>query len=116
MEGAFSWGAFHTLGGTAFVVAIGALLVPRAYRVRVVSLLALGAFSHHALDLLLLNPSGNSYAVFFPLTQYHPPTPNLYLSTDRWPALVSGLLAAVVWAVDRKLVRKPTDDRATALE
>ena len=112
----FSWGAFHTLGGTTFVVAIGTLLVPRRYRLRVFAMLMLGALSHHALDLLLLNPSGHSYAVFWPATQYHPPSPGLYLSTDRWPALVAGLVAAVVWAVDRRLVKQPTEEGAVTLE
>ncbi|MWV40021.1 metal-dependent hydrolase [Natrialba sp. INN-245] len=98
----FDWGAFHTLGGTAVVVAIGALLTPQRYRRAVVAMLALGALSHHVLDVLLISPSGYSYSVFWPLTPYRPPTPNLYLSTDRWPALVAGSVAAVVWLGDQR--------------
>lgn len=96
------WGAFHTLGGTAVVVAVGALLTPARHRRLVAAMLALGALSHHALDMLLFTPTGRSYAVFWPLTQYTPPTPGLYLSTDRWPALAAGGLAAVVWLLDRR--------------
>ncbi len=99
----FDWSAFHTLGGTAVVVAIGALLTPAKYRRAVAAMLVLGALSHHALDLLLINPSGYSYSVFWPLTQYQPPTPNIYLSTDRWPALVTGILAVVVWKINRRI-------------
>lgn len=93
----FDWGAFHVLGGSLLAVAIGTLLAPASYRRRVGALLLLGMASHHALDLLLLNVSGYSYAVLWPLTGYHPPSPGLYLSTDRWPAVCSAVLAASVW-------------------
>lgn len=105
----FSWSPLHTLGGTIIVVTIGALLVAPGHRKQTIALLAVGALSHHALDLLLLNVSGYSYSVFWPLTQYHPPTPNFYLSTDRWPALISGLVAALVWAVDRRFFARSCD-------
>ncbi|MCL7418617.1 MAG: metal-dependent hydrolase [Halalkalicoccus sp.] len=99
----FDWFALHTLGGSLVSVLIGTVLVPSKYRTRVLSLLALGAASHLLLDALLINPSGYSYALFWPLTDYHPPTPGLYLSTDRWPALVAGALAALVWSRTRRL-------------
>ncbi|MDL5363294.1 metal-dependent hydrolase [Halalkalicoccus sp. NIPERK01] len=99
----FDWFALHTLGGSLVSVLIGAVLVPRKHRTRVASLLALGAASHLLLDALLVNPSGRSYALLWPLTAYHPPTPGLYLSTDRWPALVAGALAALVWVRTRRL-------------
>ena len=93
----FDWWALHMLGGTLVAITIGALLTGPAYRRRVFLLLALGAVSHHVLDALLINPSGYSYALLWPLTTYHPPTPNLYLSSDRWPALASAIVAIVVW-------------------
>ena len=93
----FDWGVFHVLGGSLLAVAIGTLLVPSGYRRRVGALLLLGMASHHALDLLLLTPSGYAYAVLWPITGTHPPSPGLYLSTDRWPALCSAVLAAGVW-------------------
>ncbi|KYH25076.1 hypothetical protein HAPAU_28970 [Halalkalicoccus paucihalophilus] len=99
----FDWFALHTLGGSLVSVLIGAVLVPSRYRTRVFSLLALGATSHLLLDALLINPSGYSYALFWPLTGYHPPTPGLYLSTDRWPALAAGALAALVRLHTRRL-------------
>lgn len=99
----FDWFALHTLGGSVVAVLIGTVLVSRDQRTRVLSLLALGAASHLLLDALLVNPSGHSYAVFWPLSQYQPPTPGLYLSTDRWPAIVSGTIAAVVWGRRRRL-------------
>ena len=98
----FDWDAFHTLGGSLLAVLIGSLLVPPPYRRRVGALLLLGAASHHALDLLLLNASGYSYAVFWPVTGFNPPSPNLYLSTDRWPAICAAGFATIVWYVRYK--------------
>ncbi len=99
--GPFSWAPLHTLGGTLLVVPLGALLVAPEYRRQAVALIALGAASHHALDVALLTATGESYAVFFPISQYRLPSLDLYLSTDRWPATVSGALAAVLWGVRR---------------
>lgn len=93
----FEWMAAHMLGGALVAIAIGAVLTDRRHRTRVALLLALGTASHLFLDALLVNPSGHSFAVFWPLTAYHPPTPNLYLSSDRWPVLVAGVAAVAVW-------------------
>ena len=98
----FDWFALHTLGGAAVSVLIGTVLVPRDHRTRVLGLLALGAASHLLLDALLVKPSGYSYAVFWPLSQYRPPTPGIYLSTDRWPAVVASAVAGVVWLRTRR--------------
>ncbi len=93
----FDWFAIHTLGGSLVAVAICALLAGEKHRRKVFLLLALGAASHHLLDALLITPTGYSYAIFWPLSTYHPPSPGLFLSTDRWPAAVSGLTAVTVW-------------------
>lgn len=98
----FSWTPLHFLSGSLVAVAIGALLVGARQRTRVFALLLLGVSTHHALDLLLISLSGHSYPLLWPLTQYAPPTPSLYLSTDWWPALVAGAVAAVVRALDRR--------------
>ncbi|WP_254763682.1 metal-dependent hydrolase [Natrinema marinum] len=97
----FSWAPLHTLGGTVLVVSLGALLVAPEYRRQAVALIAVGAASHHALDIALLTAAGESYAVFYPISSYRLPSLDLYLSTDRWPAIVSGALAAALWAARR---------------
>lgn len=98
----FSWTPLHFFSGSLVAIAIGALLVGADQRARVFALLLLGMGSHHALDLLLVGLSGHSYPVLWPLTQYAPPTPSLYLSTDRWPALLAGAVALIVWMLDRR--------------
>ena len=93
----FSWFPLHALGGSVVVVCLGALAVGPDHRRAALALLAAGAASHHALDLLLVNASGYSYAVLWPLTQYHPPAGGLYLSSDRLPTVVAGLAAFALW-------------------
>ena len=98
----FSWGATHTGGGSLVIVTIGALLVPARIRWRVFAMLLLGMVSHHALDLLLWFPSGYAYPALWPLTSHALPAGNLYLSTDRWPAVLAAAVAALVWYVVRR--------------
>lgn len=93
----FDWFGVHTLGGSVAAVLVGVVLVVADERRRVAVLLSFGAASHLLADALLLNASGRSYAVLWPLTSYHPPTPGLYHSTDVWPSLVLGGIALVTW-------------------
>jgi len=81
------------------VLVIGTLLTAPDHRRKVLLLLGLVAVSHLFLDALLLNVSGYSYAILWPLTVYHPPTPGLYLSSDRWPVVISAIIATIVWYV-----------------
>lgn len=104
----FSWSPLHTLGGTVLVILLGSLLLAPEHRNRAIVLLAIGAASHHALDVALLTVTGHSYAVFWPLTAYRPPSGGLYLSSDRLPALVAGLAATAAWLVRRRLDSPPT--------
>lgn len=98
----FNWFAIHTLGGATVAVLIGVLLVAAEERRRVFALLSIGAGSHLVADALLYNVTGRSYPVFWPLTMYRPPSPGLYLSTDIWPSLIMGAIAAITWYVIRK--------------
>ncbi|TMT87031.1 metal-dependent hydrolase [Haloterrigena sp. H1] len=98
----FTWSPIHTLVGSALIIGLGGLFVAPAQRPRTVALLAVGAGSHHALDLLLVTASGEAYAIFWPLLDYRPPAGDLYLSSDRWPAVVAGVSALCVWLVARR--------------
>lgn len=97
----FDWFALHTVGGVAVSVLVGAAVVRSDLRRRVAALLALGAATHLLADGLLVNPSGRSYAMLWPLTRWHPPTPGLYLSTQVEPTLAAGAGAAAVWLATR---------------
>jgi hypothetical protein len=97
----FDWFALHTLGGSLVSLAIGVVLVASSERRRVAALLGLGAASHLLADALLLNASGHSYPLFWPLSYLHPPTPGLYLSTDPEPMVVAAAVASVVFVATR---------------
>jgi hypothetical protein len=98
----FSWIGLHTLGGSLLSILIGVTVVVSDERRRVFGLLSLGAGSHLIADALLLKASGRSYAVLWPLTQYHPPTPGIYHSTYIWPSVVAGALALVTYIAVRR--------------
>lgn len=110
----FSWSPLHTLGGTVVVVLLVSLLVAPEYRWHALALVAIGAASHHVLDLTLMSPTGRAYAVFWPFTDYRPPAGGFYLSSDRWPALLAGTIAALVWGIDR--YRRDEGDGSSSLE
>ncbi len=97
----FSWGPLHTFGGVFVVIAIGSLLTVQEDSKLIFILLMIGAISHLFLDSLLITTSGYSYAIFWPFLDIHPPTPALYLSTDVWPALVSGMIALSLITLDK---------------
>lgn len=97
----FDWFALHTAGGVLAAIAVGTAVVARAERVRVAALLSVGAGSHLLADGLLRKPSGHSYSMFWPVSQYHPPTPGLYLSTQPDPTVAAAAFAGVVWLATR---------------
>ncbi|OLZ40162.1 metal-dependent hydrolase [Natrinema saccharevitans] len=105
----FRWSALHTVVGSVLAAALCVLLFAPEYRRTVLALVALGAASHHLLDLGLVTPTGESYAVFWPLTSVRLPAGDLYLSTDRWPALVAGTCAALARAVARRREHREGD-------
>ena len=97
----FSWTPFHRIGGTILVVLIGALLVPREYRKAVLLLLALGAGSHYLLDFFLYKPSGVTGPLLWPFVTHGFAIEGVYLSSDRWPAVLASAAAVVTWAATR---------------
>lgn len=103
----FSWAAFHRVGGAAIVVLIGALAVPPRYRRRALVLLAIGAGSHFALDTLTYSSTGVTRPFLWPLTDRGFATPGLYVSSERWPALLSAVAATTVcFASGRRNARR----------
>lgn len=95
------WGGLHTGGAALLSVLIGVTLVAPRHRKRVFALLSLGAASHLVADALLSTVSGRSYAIFYPLTPYRPPTPGLYMSTQPEPTILAAVAALLVWLVTR---------------
>lgn len=103
----FSWFGIHTAGGAVVAVLIGVVIVHSSERRRIFLLLSLGAASHLIADAFLIKAYGHSYPLLWPLTAYAPPTPGLYLSTDLWPAIVTGTLALSLWLLTQSLDLAP---------
>jgi len=101
----WSWVPLHRVSGTLLVICLGTLLVPTRLRRRVFALLTIGATSHYTLDLMLYKPAGLSGPFFWPLSEYRFAIEGIYLSSDRWPALVMITVAAIVWYIDRRRSR-----------
>ncbi|QLD88830.1 metal-dependent hydrolase [Natronomonas salina] len=102
----WTWVPLHRLGGTVLVVTVAALLVDRRHRRLAVGLLAAGATSHYALDFLLYKPSGLTSPLLWPFTVHRFAVEGIYVSSDRWPAVVAGVAAICVWLIDRRLTLK----------
>ncbi|NUB91519.1 metal-dependent hydrolase [Haloterrigena sp. SYSU A121-1] len=102
----FSWRPMHSIGGVAVAICIASLTVRAEYRRAVALLLALGALSHFALDLLLVPPAG-TYQYLWPLTDADVVFPGFYSSRDRWVAPVSIVLALAARSVARRHSRSP---------
>ncbi len=99
----YSWSGLHTLGGILLLSGIGALLFEGATQQRrAFTMLFAGALSHLVVDLPQRYADGrmllNSYA--FPIPAPRPPTPNWYVSPDRWVAVVAVVVAGIVFALD----------------
>lgn len=98
----WSWIPLHRISGTLLVVCLGTLLAPTRLRRGVFALLTIGATSHYMLDLMLYKPSGLFGPFLWPVTDYRFAIDGIYLSSDRWPALVMLTVAVAVWYIDRR--------------
>lgn len=98
----FSWNPFHRLGGIIVVAGMGSLLFDPDHRSRVFGVLCFGAVTALILDLGVIRAGGIAPPYLYPFSWYEPPAANLYLSSDRWPAVVAVALAAGIWLGDRR--------------
>lgn len=100
----FSWTAIHRLGGTLAVLALVATFFPKRLRSRVFGALLFGASTAYLLDAGLIRANGVTPPYLYPIAWMPLPTAGLYLSSESWPALVSGSVAAAVWTINRVYV------------
>jgi len=91
----FDWGVLRIAGGALFAILIGGVIITSRELRRTFVLLNVGAASHLLADTLLLTPSGRLYALLWPLTRWHPPTPGLYLSTQPVPTVFAAVVAGL---------------------
>lgn len=99
----FSWLALHRLGPTIAIAGIFAICFRRGIRTRVFGFLLFGVGSHFVLDLGVKRASGAAPPYLYPLSWWHPPAANLYLSSDLWPVFVTAGVAILVWRLDNAI-------------
>jgi hypothetical protein len=92
----FDWDALLTVGGVSVVLCLGTLLVTPRLRRRTAAMFGLGGAAHFLLDYLLLFPSGYTHPYLWPVIDAGLPTPDLFLSSARWPAVVAVTAAVTV--------------------
>lgn len=102
----FAWRPIHTVGGAMVIAGIGALLFPKGYRRRAFGTLVFGAETGLLLDAGLRRANSLTQPFFYPFSWWQPPSGNLYLSSDFWPAVVTVIVALGIWMLDRRLPRE----------
>lgn len=96
----FDYGAVHTLGGVVLLAGVGSVVFATQRRRAFGALLA-GGLSHLVLDGFKKHADGGAEILWYPLTWWRGPTPDLYVSADPRVLAVALVCAAVVFAVDR---------------
>ena len=100
----FSYGPVSALGGVALIAGLIALLFGRERRRRAFVFLLLGGVTSLLVDALRISVDGRASAFLYPLTWWRPPSPNLYLTSDPRVLGVAVVLAAAVFALDRRIL------------
>lgn len=97
-----SWYALQTVGAAAVFTVVGVFLFDIDERPAVLGSLSFGVIVHIFLDLLVIRTDGTAPPYFYPLTWWHLPSGNVYLSSDIWPSLVAIGVSILVWYLDRR--------------
>jgi MFS superfamily sulfate permease-like transporter len=97
-----SYHPFSTLGGVVLVAGLIALLFGREYRRRAWGFLVAGGVTSLVVDGLRLSINGRAGTLLYPLTWWGPPSPNLYLTSDPRVLVVTLVVTAVVFVLDRR--------------
>lgn len=96
----FHWNALHTLGGVLLLSAFGAALFAR-HRRRAFGVLFAGGLTHLVTDGVKIYADGFAAPWLYPFTWYRHPTPNLYVSADRWVLVIVSAVTIAVVLLDR---------------
>lgn len=100
----FSYTPLSTLGGVLIVAGLITLAFERDRWRRVYGLVVTGGVLSLVGDGLRAYADGRASAYLYPLSNWRPPTPSLYVSSDPRVLVAAVGLATVVVAVDRYVV------------
>ena len=96
----FSYAPISSLGGALLIAGAITVFFERQ-RQRIFSFLLFGAFSSLVVDGLRVFADGRSGFWLYPFSWWRPPTPSLYVTSDVRVLVISLLISAVVFALDR---------------
>ncbi|WP_324664198.1 hypothetical protein [Haloarcula sediminis] len=99
----FSYTPLSTLGGVLLVAGLITLAFGRDRWRRVYGLVVTGGVLSLLGDGMRAYADGRASAYLYPLTNWRPPTPSLYVSSDPLVLVAALAFAAVVVAVDRHI-------------
>lgn len=98
----FAWAPIHRLGGVLVLAGLCTLALERSYRRGAFVALVGGASTHLFLDSLIRRANGLTPPYLYPFSWWHPPSGDLYLSSEPWPATLALIVAAAVFFHDRR--------------
>lgn len=99
----FTYAPLSTLGGVLLVAGAITVAFERRNWERVFGLVTFGGLSSLLLDGMRVYADGRASAWLYPFTNWRPPTPSLYVSSDPTVLVVALLSAGVVAVLDRRL-------------
>jgi len=99
----FEWEPLTTVGGIAVIAGLITLAFARRHWARAYILVLAGGFSSLLFDGLRVFADGRAGAWLYPFTNWRPPPPRLYVSSDPRVLVVAVAVATVVTVVDRRL-------------
>jgi len=100
----FSYTPLSSLGGVLLVSGLITLVFPRRHWRRAYGLVVVGGLSSLVGDGLRAYADGRASAWLYPFTNWQPPTPSLYVSSDPRVLVVAVLVATAVYLVNRRYV------------
>ena len=99
----FSYDPLSTLGGVVLLAGVITVAFERRHWRRVFGLVTFGGLTSLLLDGMRVYADGRASAWLYPFTNWRPPTPSLYVSSDPTVLVVALLVASAVAVLDRRM-------------
>ncbi|WP_058992753.1 hypothetical protein [Haloarcula sp. CBA1127] len=99
----FTYAPLSTLGGVLLLAGVITVAFSSRHWRRVFSLVAFGGLTSLLLDGMRVYADGRASAWLYPFTNWRPPTPSLYVSSDPTVLVVALLAAGTVAVLDRRM-------------
>ncbi|MBV0900425.1 hypothetical protein [Haloarcula salina] len=98
----FTYAPLSSLGGVLLIGGVITMAFDRRHWSRVFGLVTFGGLTSLVLDGMRVYADGRASAYLYPFTNWRPPTPSLYVSSDPRVLVVALLIAGAVALLDRR--------------